>query len=93
MSDVVVCSTAMGAPLTSENAAGRIAQLNMMDAIFMAVAQKRVTAKRKPISCRPWLLFSPSDANRPHTNPRLVIVWHGLLVVGVRTAFIYLQHV
>lgn len=40
MSDVVLCSTAMGSPLTSENAAARIAQLNIMDAIFMAVAQK-----------------------------------------------------
>jgi RpiR family transcriptional regulator, repressor of rpiB and als operon len=40
MSDVVLCSTALGSPLTSENAAARIAQLNIMDAIFMAVAQK-----------------------------------------------------
>jgi DNA-binding MurR/RpiR family transcriptional regulator len=39
-SDVVLCSTALGSPLTSENAAARIAQLNIMDAIFMAVAQK-----------------------------------------------------
>jgi RpiR family transcriptional regulator, repressor of rpiB and als operon len=38
--DVVLCSTALGSPLTSENAAARIAQLNIMDAIFMAVAQK-----------------------------------------------------
>jgi len=40
MSDVVLCSTALGSPLTSENAAARIAQLNIMDAVFMAVAQK-----------------------------------------------------
>ncbi len=40
LSDVVLCSTAMGSPLNSENAAARIAQLNIMDAIFMAVAQK-----------------------------------------------------
>ncbi|MGL4489631.1 MAG: SIS domain-containing protein, partial [Rhizobiaceae bacterium] len=40
MCDVVLCSTALGSPLTSENAAARIAQLNIMDAIFMAVAQK-----------------------------------------------------
>jgi RpiR family transcriptional regulator, repressor of rpiB and als operon len=40
LSDVVLCSTALGSPLTSENAAARIAQLNIMDAIFMAVAQK-----------------------------------------------------
>lgn len=40
VSDVVLCSTALGSPLTSENAAARIAQLNIMDAVFMAVAQK-----------------------------------------------------
>lgn len=40
LSDVVLCSTALGSPLTSENAAARIAQLNIIDAIFMAVAQK-----------------------------------------------------
>ena len=40
LSDVVLLSTARGSPLTSENAAARIAQLNIMDAIFIAVAQK-----------------------------------------------------
>jgi DNA-binding MurR/RpiR family transcriptional regulator len=40
LSDVVLCSTAQGSPLTGENAAARIAQLNIMDAIFIAVAQK-----------------------------------------------------
>jgi DNA-binding MurR/RpiR family transcriptional regulator len=40
LSDVVLCSTAQGSYLTSENAAARIAQLNIMDAIFIAVAQK-----------------------------------------------------
>jgi RpiR family transcriptional regulator, repressor of rpiB and als operon len=62
ISDVVLCSTAQGSYLTSENAAARIAQLNIMDAIFIAVAQKAiesaeaslaktmaaVTAKRSP---------------------------------------------
>jgi RpiR family transcriptional regulator, repressor of rpiB and als operon len=38
--DVVLCSTAQGSRLTSENAAARIVQLNIMDAIFIAVAQK-----------------------------------------------------
>ena len=42
MSDVVLCSTAQGSYLTSENAAARIAQLNIMDAIFIAVAQKSI---------------------------------------------------
>ena len=40
LSDVVLCSTAQGSFLTSENAAARVAQLNIMDAIFIAVAQK-----------------------------------------------------
>lgn len=40
ISDVVLCSTGRGSFLTSENAAARIAQLNIMDAIFIAVAQK-----------------------------------------------------
>jgi RpiR family transcriptional regulator, repressor of rpiB and als operon len=44
LSDVVLCSTALGSPLNSENAAARIAQLNIMDAIFMAVAQKGYSA-------------------------------------------------
>lgn len=38
-SDVVLCSTALGSPLSSENAAARIAQLNIMDAVFIALAQ------------------------------------------------------
>lgn len=55
LSDVVLCSTALGSPLTSENAAARIAQLNIMDAIFMAGAQK-ATVQQKIIyraPCRP----------------------------------------
>ena len=40
LADVVLCSTAQGSPLTGENAAARIAQLNIMDAVFVAVAQK-----------------------------------------------------
>jgi RpiR family transcriptional regulator, repressor of rpiB and als operon len=50
MSDVVLCSTAMGSPLTSENAAARIAQLNIMDAIFMAVAQKSYSAAEENLA-------------------------------------------
>lgn len=38
--DVVLCSTAQGSPLMGENAAARIAQLNILDAIFVAVAQR-----------------------------------------------------
>jgi len=50
LSDVVLCSTAMGSPLTSENAAARIAQLNIMDAIFMAVAQKSYSAAEENLA-------------------------------------------
>ena len=39
LSTVVLCSTAQGSYLTSENAAARIAQLNIMDAVFITVAQ------------------------------------------------------
>jgi DNA-binding MurR/RpiR family transcriptional regulator len=44
MSDVVLCSTAQGSYLTSENAAARIVQLNIMDAVFILVAQKGIEA-------------------------------------------------
>ena len=38
--ELVLASTAQGSPLTSENAAARIAQLNILDALFVAVAQR-----------------------------------------------------
>ena len=44
ISDVVLCSTAQGSYLTGENAAARIAQLNIMDATFIAVAQRGIQA-------------------------------------------------
>ncbi len=40
LADIALCSTAQGSPLLGENAAARIAQLNIMDAIFVAVAQR-----------------------------------------------------
>lgn len=40
LADITLCSTAQGSPLLGENAAARIAQLNIMDAIFVAVAQR-----------------------------------------------------
>jgi DNA-binding MurR/RpiR family transcriptional regulator len=46
----VLCSTALGSPLTSENAAARIAQLNIMDAIFMAIAQKSYNSAEENLS-------------------------------------------
>lgn len=40
VADIVLCSTAQGSPLMGENAAARIAQLNILDALFVAVAQR-----------------------------------------------------
>jgi DNA-binding MurR/RpiR family transcriptional regulator len=40
--EVVLASTAQGSPLTGENAAARIAQLNILDALFVAVAQRDI---------------------------------------------------
>ncbi len=42
MAEVVLASTAQGSPLMGENAAARIAQLNILDALFVAVAQRDV---------------------------------------------------
>jgi DNA-binding MurR/RpiR family transcriptional regulator len=42
--EVVLASTARGSPLTGENAAARIAQLNILDALFVAVAQRDAAA-------------------------------------------------
>ena len=39
LADTVLCSTAQGSPLTGENAAARVAQLNIVDALFAVVAQ------------------------------------------------------
>lgn len=38
--DIVLCSTAQGSPMLGENAAARIAQLNILDALFIAIAQR-----------------------------------------------------
>lgn len=40
VADVTLCSTAQGSPLLGENAAARLAQLSIMDAIFVGVAQR-----------------------------------------------------
>ncbi|OAM76945.1 MurR/RpiR family transcriptional regulator [Devosia elaeis] len=44
LADIVLCSTAQGSPLMGENAAARIAQLNILDALFVAVAQRDYSA-------------------------------------------------
>ena len=38
--DVVLCSTAQNSPLLGENATARIAQLNLLDALFVATTQR-----------------------------------------------------
>ena len=38
-SDILLCSVAQGSPITGEGAAARIAQLNILDALFVLVAQ------------------------------------------------------
>jgi RpiR family transcriptional regulator, repressor of rpiB and als operon len=47
--DVVLCSTAQGSPLMGENAAARIAQLNILDAVFVAVAQRDYKAAERKL--------------------------------------------
>jgi RpiR family transcriptional regulator, repressor of rpiB and als operon len=36
---VALCATAENSPLTGENGAARVVQLNLLDALFMAVAR------------------------------------------------------
>ncbi len=47
IADVVLCSTAQGSPLLGENAAARIVQLNILDAVFVAVAQRGLKAAER----------------------------------------------
>ncbi|WP_306258237.1 MurR/RpiR family transcriptional regulator [Pararhizobium sp. IMCC21322] len=48
--DVVLCSTAQGSPLLGENAAARIAQLNILDALFVAIAQRDFAAAERNLN-------------------------------------------
>ncbi|WP_413991698.1 MurR/RpiR family transcriptional regulator [Labrys okinawensis] len=48
--DVVLCSTAVGSPLLGENAAARIAQLLICDAVFVAVAQRDLLAAERNLA-------------------------------------------
>ena len=50
IADVVLCSTAQGSPLLGENAAARIAQLNILDAVFVAVAQRDLEAAERSLA-------------------------------------------
>ncbi len=40
VADIVLCSTSMSSPWTGENAAARIAQLNILDALFILTAKR-----------------------------------------------------
>ena len=46
----MLCSTAQGSPLLGENAAARIAQLNILDAVFVAVAQSDLDAAERNLA-------------------------------------------
>ncbi|MCF1709734.1 MurR/RpiR family transcriptional regulator [Tabrizicola sp. J26] len=48
--DVLLCSTAQNSPLLGENATARIAQLNLLDALFVAVAQRDRAAAEANLS-------------------------------------------
>ena len=48
--DVGLCSTAQGSPLLGENAAARIAQLNILDALFVAIAQRDFAAAERNLN-------------------------------------------
>ena len=50
IADVVLCSTAQGSPLLGENAAARIAQLIIFDAVFVAVAQRDLKAAERSLA-------------------------------------------
>ena len=50
IADVVLCSTAQGSPLLGENAAARIAQLIIFDAVFAAVARRDLAAAERNLS-------------------------------------------
>lgn len=50
IADVVLCSTAQGSPLLGENAAARIVQLNILDAVFVAVAQRDLDAAERNLA-------------------------------------------
>ena len=50
LADVVLVSTSRGSPLLGENAAARIAQLNILDAVFVAVAQRDYRAAERNLA-------------------------------------------
>lgn len=63
--EIVLCSTALGSPLMGENAAARIAQLNILDAVFVAVAQRDYQRAERNLE----KTMSAVAANRKDRNP------------------------
>lgn len=49
-SDIVLASTSQGSPLLGENAASRVAQLNLLDALFVAIAKQDIERAEKNIN-------------------------------------------
>jgi len=50
IADVVLCSTAQGSPILGENAAARVAQLIIFDAVFAAVARRDIEAAQRNLA-------------------------------------------
>lgn len=50
VADVVLCSTAQGSPMLGENAAARIAQLIIFDAVFAAIARRDLKAAERSLA-------------------------------------------
>ena len=72
IADVVLCSTAQGSPLLGENAAARIAQLIIFDAVFVAVAQRDLKAAERNLAAT--RMPSPRGAPHEHAEQPVVVV-------------------
>lgn len=59
--DIVLHSTAQGSPLLGENAAARIAQLNILDALFVAVAQRDFATAEKNLGKTMYAVFGKRE--------------------------------
>ena len=73
LADIVLCSTAQGSPLMGENAAARIAQLNILDAVFVAVAQRDFDGGRSNLAAT-MAAVQGSDRPMSDTSQPLVVV-------------------
>ena len=73
IADVVLCSTAQGSPLMGENAAARIAQLNILDALFVAVAQRDYQAAERNLGRTMSAVTSKRKDRLPMTVPLVTV--------------------